>query len=223
MAVPGLRFDQALQAILIKDLRCEFRSRYATGTLVMFALTTLASVSMATAGAGLTPEFAAALLWVVLFFCAMAGLARVFVQEQEIGTLLGLRLYASGQAVFCGKSLFNLLLLLGLAVLVVPLFVVFFNLEIGNWLLFSLTLVLGCIGMAVVATIMAVMVMAAQSKQAIFTVITFPILLPQFLSGVQAVSQVLAGNEPDGLVFMAGYDIAVIAAGLLLFDYLWND
>lgn len=225
MARVQLSFSSAAWAVLKKDAVCEMRTRYAAGALIMFALTALASVSMAIAGAGLPLELAAALLWVVLFFCAMAGLARVFVQEQEAGTLLGLRLYATGQTVFWGKLLFNLALLIGLACLVVPLFILFFNIEVVNWLPFIAILVLGCGGIAIVSTLTAAMVMYAQGKHAIFTVLTFPVLLPQFLSAISATSKILSGSAPEysELVFMAGYDAAVVAAGVLLFDYLWQN
>lgn len=225
MATVQLSFTSAVWAVLVKDAVCEMRTRYAVGALIMFALTALSSVSMAIAGAALPPELAAALLWVVLFFCAMAGLARVFVQEQEAGTLLGLRLYATGQAVFFGKLLFNLALLSGLACLVVPLFTVFLAVEVGNWLPFITVLALGCAGIATVSTLTAAMVMYTQGKQAIFTVLTFPVLLPQFLSAIGATAKILSGGVPElsELVFMAGYDAAVVAAGVLLFDYLWQD
>lgn len=225
MLVPKLRCNQAVQAVLYKDALCEYRTRYAAGALVMFALTALSSISMALAGAPLAPELAAALLWVVLFFCAMAGLARVFTQEQEAGTLLGLRLYAPAQVVFFGKLLFNLLLLGGLACLVVPLFVVFLAVEVSQWPAFTLVLLLGCAGMAAVATLTAAMVLYAQGKHALFTVLTFPVLLPQFLCAISATAKLLAGSAPEyrELLFMAGYDAAVVAAGVLLFDYLWQD
>ncbi|CVK21429.1 heme exporter protein CcmB [Sporomusa sphaeroides] len=220
-----LNFSRAVWAIIAKDAVCEFRTRYAVGALVMFALTALSSVSMTLAGAALPPEFAAALLWVVMFFCAMAGLARVFVQEQEAGTLLVLRLYATGMAVYFGKLLFNLVLLAGLTCLVVPLFIMFLNVAVGEWLSFALILVLGIAGIAAVSTLTAAMVMYAQGKHAVFTVLTFPVLLPQFLSVISATAKVLAGSAPElrEFVFMAGYDAAVIAAGILLFDYLWQD
>ncbi|TWH48044.1 heme exporter protein CcmB [Sporomusa sp. KB1] len=225
MARIQLSFSSAVWAVLAKDAVCESRTRYATGALIMFALTALSSVSMAIAGASLPPELAAALLWVVLFFCAMAGLARVFVQEQEAGTLMGLRLYATGHAVFWGKLLYNLALLLGLACLVVPLFTIFIAVEVGAWLPFIIVLVLGCTGIATVSTLTAAMVMYAQGKHAIFTVITFPVLLPQFLSAISATSKILSDGVPEfsELVFMAGYDAAVVAAGVLLFDYIWQD
>ncbi|SDE56826.1 heme exporter protein CcmB [Sporomusa acidovorans] len=225
MPAAKLSFSNAVWAILLKDGVCEFRTRYAVGALVMFALTALSSVSLAMAGAALPPEFAAALLWVVLFFCAMAGLARVFVQEQETGTILGLRLYAPGEAVFCGKLLFNQILLLCLSCLAVPLFVIFLNVNIDEWIGFTLLLALGITGIAAVSTLTASIVMYAQSKQAIFTVLTFPVLLPQFLSAINATAKVLAGGAPEmaELVFMAGYDAAIVAAGILLFDYIWQE
>ncbi len=225
MAILKSSFSKPVWAVLAKDAVCELRTKYAACALGMFALTTLSSVSMAIAGAGLPPELAAALLWVILFFCAMAGLARVFVQEQEAGTLPGLRLYASGQAVFFGKLLFNMALLSGLACLVVPLFILFFGIEITDWPALLAVLALGCTGIAGVSTLTAAMVMYTQGKHAIFTVLTFPVLLPQFLSSISLTAGILSGVAPEfsSLVFMAGFDLAVVAAGVLLFDYLWQD
>lgn len=219
-----LSSSSAIWAVLLKDTLCEIRTKYAVGILSMFALTALSTVSMALTGASLSPHLAAALLWVILFFCAMAGLSRVFLQEQETGTLLGLRLYADSMAVLGGKFVFNLILLLGLACLVVPLFAIFLSVEIVAWPYFILVLVLGCIGMAAVSTLTAAMVMEAQGKHAIFTVLTFPVLLPQFLSVISGTAKVLSESVPEytELIFMAGYDAAVMAAGILLFDYLWQ-
>lgn len=220
-----LNFSSIVWAILRKDMVCEFRTRYAAGAIIMFAFTTLSSVSMAIAGKELPPTFAAALLWIVLFFCSMAGLARVFVQEHETGTLLGLRLYAPSLAVLCGKLLFNIGLLAGLSCLVVPLFVIFLNVTMEEWHLFSLVLILGGVGIAAVATLTGAMVLSARGEQSIFTVLTFPVLLPQFLSAINVSTKILSGEVPgiDELIFMAGYDAAVIAAGMLLFDYLWQE
>jgi heme exporter protein B len=224
MPTVKLSFSRAVWAIVSKDAVCEIRTKYAAGALAMFALTALASVSLSLSGAALTPALAAALLWVVLFFCAMTGLSRVFIQEQEAGTLPGLRLCAPGPVVFWGKLLFNLLLLTGLTLLVVPLFIIFFNAAVEQWPAFVMILVLGDTGIAAVATLTAAMVLPAQGKHTIFTVLTFPVLLPQFLSAIGATALVFDGGMPDGsvLLFMAGYDAAVMAAGILLFDYLWQ-
>ena len=208
-----------------KDALCELRSRHAISVLSMFALITLASISMSLAGADVSPALAAVLLWIILFFCAMAGLSQIFVQEQEAGTLFTLRLYADGQAVFWGKTLFNILLLMALTALVIPLFVILLNFTIPLWLELGVVLVLGDIGIATIATLTALMVCRAGGKGALFTVITFPLLLPQFLMVIAATTRIFGGNVPgiQEFVFMAGYDITVFIATSILFDYLWYE
>ena len=57
------------------------------------------------------PHLLAALLWIILFFAATSGLARVFVKEEDAHTAKTLRLAARPLAVFAGKLLFNLILL----------------------------------------------------------------------------------------------------------------
>lgn len=216
---------KAAFAVLRKDAVCEFRVRYGLTTLGMFAVITLATVSMGIAGAGLSSELAASLLWVVLFFAAMAGLVRSFVQEQESGTLLALRVYGRGQAVLFGKMAFNVLLLYLVTALIVPLYIVLLNVEVSRWLPFGAALLLGDTGIAAVATLTALMVARTGAKGALFPVITFPVLLPLFLAAVTAT--VCALND-DGapvveLLFMVCYDIVVVAAASLLFDYIWQD
>ena len=217
-------WDKPAGAVLLKDLTCEFRSRYALGSLGMFAVMTLACVSMSLGGAELEADLAAALLWVVLFFTAMAGLSRSFVQEQEAGTLFTLRLHADAAAVFAGKGLFNLILLLGLSLLLLPLFVAFLNVEVAQPGRLLLIVFLGDLGIGTVATLTAAMLTRARGKGALFTVLTFPVLLPQFLSAVAASAQALSGRGggPE-LWFMAGYDGMMLAAAVVLFDVLWRE
>ncbi len=219
----SLPWYRMVWAVVRKDAVCELRSRHAISSLAMFALITLASISLSLAGAELSPALAAALLWIILFFCAMAGLARVFVQEQETGTLFTLRLYANGQAVFWGKTAFNILLLVALTMLVLPLYVILLNYTIELWLDLGVVLILGDIGIAAVATLTALMVCHAGGKGTLFTVITFPLLLPQFLMVIAGTTRILGGSVPgiQELVFMAGYDITVLIAASILFDYLW--
>jgi heme exporter protein B len=225
MPTAKLNFFNSIWAMLIKDGLCEFRTRYAVSALFMFALISLASISMAVGVSSLPVELTAALLWVILFFCAMAGLSRVFVQEQESGTILTLQVYGSGQAVLFGKLLFNVIMLLSLTLLIIPLFIIFLNVDIYRWPMFIVVLILGDMGIAAASTITAAMVAKTKGKNALFTVLTFPILLPQFLSSISATTKILANIEPDvsEIMFMAAYNVVLIIASSILFDYLWYD
>ena len=152
MPTTRLNLFNGLWTVLVKDSLCEFRTCYALSALFMFALLTLASISMSIGVVSLPAQLTAALLWIILFFCAMAGLSRVFVQEQESGSMTLLRIYASGQAVIFGKLLFNMIVLFGLTFFVIPLFIMFMNVDICYWEMFIMILVLGDIGIAVTAT-----------------------------------------------------------------------
>jgi len=210
---------------MMKDGICEFRTRYAVSALFMFALISLASISMSIGAASLPADLTAALLWVLLFFCAMAGLSRVFVQEEESGTIIALQIYGSGQAVLFGKLLFNILMLLALTMLIIPLFIIFLNVDIYHWPIFIVVLILGDIGIAAASTITAAMVAKTQGKNALFTVLTFPLLLPQFLSCISATAKILMNVKPDisDILFMAAYNVVLMIASSIVFDYLWYD
>lgn len=212
-------------AVFRKDVLCELRSRYALSVLTMFALVTLSAVSMSLGGADLSPALAAVLLWITIFFSAMAGLSRVFVQEEESGTLFTLRVYVHAQAVLMGKLAFNLVLLAGLAALILPLFIVFFNIATVMWGSLAVAVAAGMAGMAAVATLTAALVAETRGKGSLFTVLTFPVLLPQFLASIQATAAVLAGELlPWTMVgFIFGYDVCIVIAASILFDYLWRD
>ncbi len=94
-------------AVFVKDLRAEFRTRVALNAVGLFALTTLAAVAYTIGPFRLAPDdrpfLLSALLWIVLFFAAMAGLDRSFVKEEETHTAPLLRL-AAAPAAWCGPA-----------------------------------------------------------------------------------------------------------------------
>ncbi|MCL1790982.1 MAG: heme exporter protein CcmB [Peptococcaceae bacterium] len=221
-----LLFPDALKsvwAVLRKDALSELRSKYAFSTLAVFALTCLSAISMSIAGGDLTPLVQSVLLWVILFFSAMAGLGRVFVQEQDAGTLLMLKVYAPPQAVYFGKVIFNVLVLLCLSLLVLLLFIMFFGMAVTDWVVLIGALWLGSAGLSVVATMTAAMAAQVQGRSTLFTILTFPIILPEFLTAIETTRGILAGETvaASQFLFLGGYTLVALIVGSILFDYLW--
>lgn len=214
-------------AVFAKDIRIEFRNRYATSVVLMFAVTTLAMISFSVGQAGLGPRLLAALFWIVIFFSAMAGLSAAFVREEESGTALALRLKADPTAVYLGKLLFNFALLSVVAVVVTPLFFVLTDASSDHIGAFVVILVLGVIGLCAASTLIGAIIAKAAVKGALFSVLSFPILITLLLMLVTASARVFDGGsfaairmELQGLF---AYSVVMITASMLLFRFVWRE
>ncbi len=226
-------------AVLSKDLRSEYRTRYALSAVLLFAVTTLAVVSFSVSPYSLEADAQSAFLWIVLFFSAMSGLSRSFVREEEARTAMALRLAAAPEAVYLGKLLFNIVLQGAVAALVVPLFLVLMDIAPAHPGLLVWATALGTLALASSSTIIAAIVSRANAKSALFAVLAFPVTLPGLSSAIRATTSALRGTAGGAgtthavagafagaagdLRILAAYSILMIAASLLLFDFVWND
>ncbi|MEW6244780.1 MAG: heme exporter protein CcmB [Bacillota bacterium] len=215
--------EQAL-AVLHKDIVAEFRTRHAVNSLIMFGVTTLVAVSFAMGPFGLSSHVLAALLWIILFFSAMAGLSRSFVKEEETGTIMALKSSADPTMVLLGKMMFNLILLAALEIVIVPLFFVMMDTWPSAPTRFFAVLLLGSLGLSAVSTAVAAIVSKAGSKGALFSVLAFPVLLPLLLSSISGTASALEGASPvwPELRLIVGYSGILITASFMLFEYIWE-
>lgn len=214
-------------AMFVKEWRCEFRTRYALNTLALFAFTTLVVVSFSLGPLGVARAQGSTvlpvLLWIILLFSVAAGLPRTFVQEEETQTAMALRLSATPSAVFCGKLLYGLTLVLALETLVTPAYVIMTSLEVASpWLLVGV-LAAGGYGLAVGSTLVAAIISQASSKGTLFSVLSFPVLLPLLVLAVELTRGATSGN-PGGVALpvLLLYDATLTVAGLMLFPTVWN-
>jgi heme exporter protein B len=225
-----LRLLSEALAVAGKDLRTEFRTRVAINALGLFAITVLAAVSYTVGpyriAAEDRPFLLAVLLWIVVFFAALAGLDRSFVKEEESRTAPLLRLSAAPHAVWLGKLLFNLLLIYLLLAILVPLFCVLMGYRIERVPDFVLILALGGYTLAVTTTIVAAIIARALTRGALFSVLSLPLLLPLLIFLVQGTAGV-AGGPAESVsatiraVLSLGGIMTVVSAAL--FPAVWTD
>lgn len=214
-------------AVYSKDLRLELRTRYALNAILMFGITTLAVVSFSLGQSGLSPKLLSALFWVIMFFSAMSGLAQVFIREEESGTALALKLTADPDSIYIGKLLFNFTLLTIMTIIVTPLFFVFTDAPTANILRFIVVLVLGVMGLCGATTLVAAIIAKASVKGALFSVLSFPILMPLLISLVSATEKIFEGltigEVSAELQFLTAYAVVMVTASVLLFKFVWQD
>ncbi len=209
-----------------KDLKLEFRRRYALNAIAMFALTTLVTVSFSIGPLDVEPAVAAPLLWIILFFSAMSGLSHIFIREEEQQTADTLRLVLPPNAVWLGKWLFNVLLLFALELIVVPMFCLMMNISVENLTTFVLIVTVGSIALSSVATIIAAIISLTSSRGALFAVLSLPIALPVLISGIEGTRMAMHGAAferglPD-LQILFSFSVVIITISALVFEFIWR-
>jgi heme exporter protein B len=185
--------------IASKDVQVEVRSREIVYTTLFFAMSSVLVFSFAFVRDGQALENAAAgILWVAIAFAGTLALGRTFERERQSETLRALLLGpAERPAVYLGKLIGILLLLVGIEIVLVPIVALLFQAPLGRapWLLAALLLT-GTIGFAAVGTLFAAMLVRAQSRDVLLPVVLYPITLPALIGGMQGTAAIFA-VEPN--------------------------
>ena len=222
-----MQFLHEAWLIFQKDIRQEFKTRYAVNAILLFAVVTLVAVSFSIGTFAASDEIKSALLWIILFFSAMSGLAHIFIREEEKHTADTLKLVAKPISIFLGKFLFNFLLFIALQVIIIPLFFAVMNYGVEGVVTFFSVLAIGAVGLSAGSTLIAAIISKAGAKSALFTVLAFPILLPVLVAGISG-TKIAVVNENisaagDELQMLFAYGVVVITGSILLFDFVWKE
>ena len=209
-----------------KDLRVELRSREILYTMAFFAAVIVAVFSFAfvkdqRALTAAVPGVA----WSAVVFAGTLGLGRAFDREREGDTMRALLLTPAPRlAVFLGKAASVAVLVIAVEAVVLPLSLLFFNLDLGSdvWML-VLVLVLGAIGFAVVGTVFAAMLLRIRSRDVLLPVVLYPVLVPMIMAGTKATAAILLGNDGEAWFwtrFLVVYDAAFLTVSVWTFEAL---
>jgi heme exporter protein B len=216
--------SRTVWAVLAKECRSEWRTRYGLNASLLFAITTLVVVSFAVGRLPDRTDLLSALLWVVLLFASLAALAHTFVREVDGHTMTFLRLVASPTAIALGKLLFNLLFLVLLEIVIVPVYLLLMGGPAPAWGPFLALLGLGSLALSAATTLIGALIAQTRGRGALFAGVSIPVLLPIFAAAVSGTRGQWEGVAVDGeLRLLLAYAVAMLALGLLLYDHLWED
>ena len=217
---------------LRKDLRLEWRSRDSINGILFFVLLVVVVFSIAFDPAGYpttTRQISGGILWVGLLFASITALNQSWTREQRNQVLEAQRMAPSpASALFLGKALANMVFVLLAEVVLAPVFIVFFNLQVlGNAWLLALILPLGTWALVVNGTFFAALGLRARNRELLLPLILLPVSLPAILMMVQATTGVLTAElDPiyirSWITQLFGYDIIYTTVCVLLFDTVLN-
>jgi heme exporter protein B len=211
--------------ILVKDLRIEFRSQTGLVSLFVLGLLVLLIFQFALPEKP-TPESAAAGLWLSFVFAGTLGAQRTFLLERDNLCIEGLKTAPIDPAsIFLAKMIGTLVSLTILQAVVVPLTAVFFGVAPRAPLAFALVCLLGNVGFAALATLLAAMSVGTRAREVILPLLLFPLLVPLVIAAVKA-SAVLLGGAGESAVWiqvLICFDVVFTVAGWLLFEHVLRE
>ena len=136
-------------AIIWKDFVTELKTRELLSAMFIFALLVILififSINLSIVKAS---EVGPGVLWVSFLFAGTIGLNRSFMLEKENDCLMGLMMVpADRTAIYFGKLISNFIFLLVMELFILPLFMIFFNVDLLEHLgSLLVVIVLGTLG-----------------------------------------------------------------------------
>jgi heme exporter protein B len=211
-------------AIAGKDIRAELRSRTALLSALVFAALVLVVFNFARDPTALAvTDLAPSVLWVTFALSAILAMNRGFTVERENAAFDGLLLApVPREALFMGKLLANLAFVGAVELVTLPLFTLFFNLNLWSHLPGLLAVIaLATIGFVAVGTIFSAMAVRTRFAELMLPVLLLPFMVPPLIGAVQVTSRLLAErplSEMWGwLRLLAFYDVVFVTLCTLAF------
>jgi heme exporter protein B len=222
--VAGLRTAYLL---LTKDIVLELRNRETFTIMLFFAVVILFLFHFS-----LNPErenttlLAPGLLWLAFMFTGGLGLGRSFQAEQVNDCVEQLLLVPGDRGnIFLGKLVGNIAFMLAVELLIIPLFALFFQLNLWDSLLPLLVVaVLGTLGFAAIGTLFSALTANLRAREVLFPLLLFPLVVPVIIGTVTATGIVLGGGalgEASGwLKLLGAFDTIFLAVACLTFEFV---
>jgi heme exporter protein CcmB len=217
--------------IVRKDLTVEVRSREVAYTTLFFAVSCLLVFAFALVREGRAPQGAGeGILWATLTFAGTLALGRTFERERQSETLRALLLAPVPRAaVYVGKLVGIVGLLLAVEVVVVPLVTLFFGAPLLRrplWL--TGILVTGTVGFAAVGTLFAAMLVRARSRDVLLPVLLYPVVVPVLIAGVRGTSALVdpvfdVAIARFWLALLFAFDAVFVTLALWTFEPVMSD
>ncbi len=218
---------QELKALIEKEIRLEWRQRYALNGMILYIVSTVfvCYTSFALKVKGIEPITWNTLFWIILLFTAVNSITKSFTQERA-GRQLYYYTLASPQGIILSKIIYNIVLLLALSLIGFLIYAAFLGNPVQNLAMYLTAVILGAVGFSSTLTMVAGIASKAENTSTLMAVLSFPVILPMLLMLIR-----LSKNAMDGLNWSTSYDeiltllaidAIVITISYLLFPFLWR-
>jgi heme exporter protein B len=208
-----------------KDLAIEARSRELINTTLFFALSCVIVFAVSFVREGPMGDAAAGILWVAIAFSGTLALGRTFERERYGDTLRALLLAPCDRpAIYLGKLVGILALLVATEMVIVPLIALLFQARLfDHAMLMAALLLSGTLGFACVGTLFAAMLARARSRDVLLPILLYPVTIPVMIAGVRGTGALLdATPQLDmarlWIMLLVSFDVVFLTLSLWTFE-----
>ena len=219
-----------IAAIVWKDFVTELKTRELLSAMFIFALLVILififSINLSIVKAS---EVGPGILWVAFLFAGTIGLNRSFMLEKENGCLMGLMLVpADRTTIYFGKLISNLIFLSIMELFILPLFMIFFNIDLFSHLGPLLVVVfLGTLGFCALGTLLSSLSANLKTREIMLPILLYPLLIPIIIGAVRMTGQILDGTELADMMkwigLTASFDIIYIGVSIMTIDHILEE
>ncbi|MEC9491233.1 MULTISPECIES: heme exporter protein CcmB [Flexistipes] len=213
--------------IVEKDLLLELKSKEVVVSMLLFSLLVVIVFSFIfEPGAAYKDNLVGGILWMAIIFSGVLGLNKSMLNEITGGNLNALLLApVDRSAVFFGKVFSNFLFLIIMEIITVPIFMVFYNINIfANSLMSIVVLALGTYGFAVLGTLFSLISVKTKTREIMLPLLLLPLMIPIILAGIQCMNIYILGEDVaesyKWLKLIGAFDVIFTAVIFAIFDYI---
>ena len=206
------------QAVAVKDLRIELRSRIVTNQVLPFSGLVMVMFAFALDSDDVLQDVAGGLVWLATIFSLFILVQRSFAIEVSDGALDSLRVAGvDPQGIFLGKSISLFVQLIALEVVLFLTAVVLYRVQLGGS---GLVLLVTCVvsataGLAFVGTLYGGLTAGARGRETLLPLLLLPVVAPVLISATRATEAAFTSN---GVAVSEGWPwVAVLAVFAAVF------
>lgn len=218
------------KTIFLKDVKTEMRSRAFLGNTFMFAILVIIIFNFAfELNPGNTPGLASGILWIAFLFSGTLGLGRSFQVERENDCIHGLSLSpVDRMSIYWGKTAGNILFLVMIQVVVIPVFIILYNINVmAHFLPMVAVILLADIGFMAVGTLLSAMSVNLKARELLLPVLLLPILVPLLIFAAGATNALVDTGDMEiyysRTKLIAAFDVIFFVVSSMVFEYIVDE
>ena len=224
------QYMNQVAAIIWKDFTVELKTRELFVSMFIFAVLVILififSVDLSIVNSN---QVGPGVLWVAIIFSGTIGLNRSFMLEKENQCIQGLMLAPIDRsAIYFGKMISNLAFLLIMEAFILPIFMIFFNVDLIPHIFPILFVILiGTIGFSALGTLLSSLSANLKTRDIMLPILLYPLMVPIAIASVKMTSQVLLGEELSSVMKWIGltlcFDIIFIGVSIMTIDHILEE